>query len=111
MLVAVYGSLKKGRYNHGMLKDSKFIGDTEVIGTLYKVSSYPVLLDGDTEYAAEVYEVEDDVYEPIESMELGAGYEVRKMDTEYGEAVCFYGEPDVWDERVAKGYITKISEY
>ena len=73
--IAVYGSLKKGKYNHSFLSDMKMIGTTTVRGTLYKVSSYPALVDeGENEYEAEVYEVDDYIYYMINRMEIGAGY-------------------------------------
>lgn len=96
--IAVYGSLKKGKYNHSILSDSKFMGDTTVKGTLYRVSSYPALVnEGDTEYDAEVYQVNDDVYNSIRNMELGAGYkEVECLcyigDVVYVEAVVYYAD-------------------
>ena len=73
--IAVYGSLKAGRYNHGILKGSFYLGTTKVRGTLYLVSSYPALIEeGDNEYDAEVYEVPEDIYHSVRGMELGAGY-------------------------------------
>lgn len=73
--IAVYGSLKNGKYNHSILEGSKYLGSTKVTGTLYRVSSYPALIEeGNNEYDAEVYEVSDDVFYYIHSMELGAGY-------------------------------------
>ena len=89
MKIAVYGSLKKGKYNHPILDDQKFLGHTAVSGTLYLVSTYPALLDeGSTIYPAEMYEVDDEVYSMIRGMELGAGYiekEVVCTDIETGE--------------------------
>ena len=73
--IAVYGSLKAGKYNHPMISGCNKIADTTVVGTLYKVSSYPALIEsGDNHYEAEVYEVPDNVYERVRNMELGAGY-------------------------------------
>jgi gamma-glutamylcyclotransferase (GGCT)/AIG2-like uncharacterized protein YtfP len=73
--IAVYGSLKKGKHNHSLLETAKFIGDTTVRGTLYSMGSYPALIaEGDNEYPAEVYEVDDEFYNSIKRMELGAGY-------------------------------------
>jgi len=79
--IAVYGSLKAGKYNHGILEDALYLGTTTVKGTLYRVSSYPALIqEGENEYPAEIYEVDDRIYSYIHSMEIGAGYkEVEKM--------------------------------
>lgn len=79
--IAVYGSLKKGKHNHDLLKDQEFVGNTVVRGTLYRVSSYPALTDeGDNQYDAEIYNVSDEVYGYIRSMELGAGYKEVEVD-------------------------------
>lgn len=73
--IAVYGSLKQGKYNHEIMKNSEYLGATNVVGTLYRVSSYPAIIeDGDNSYEAEVYNVGDHVYEMVRAMELGAGY-------------------------------------
>jgi len=88
--IAVYGSLKRGRYNHPMLESSKFLGNTTLKGTLYRVSSYPALVDdGENEYEAELYEVDDDTYSAVRVMELGAGYVEKEVD---GAIVYVAGE-------------------
>lgn len=75
--ITVYGSLKAGKYNHYVIGDSKYIGKTKVKGTLYAVSSYPALLEeGDNEYDAEVYEVDDAVFNRVYNMEIGSGYKL-----------------------------------
>jgi gamma-glutamylcyclotransferase (GGCT)/AIG2-like uncharacterized protein YtfP len=89
--ITVYGSLKKGKYNNVLLKDSKFIGDTEVKGTLYSLGSYPALVnEGENAYPAEVYEVSDEVYERVSRMELGAGY-VEVADIKNNSTVYYAG--------------------
>jgi len=74
--IAVYGSLKKGKYNHPiLLEGSEFIGTAKLRGTLYLISAYPALVDDDGhEYEVEVYKVTDPIYNAIYSMEIGAGY-------------------------------------
>lgn len=80
-VIAVYGSLKKGKYNHTILESCKFLGETKVTGTLYSVGSYPALIEeGENEYVAEVYEVPDTIYQSIRGMELGAGYKEVVVD-------------------------------
>lgn len=112
--IAVYGSLKKGKYNHPLLEDSKFIGYVSVSGELYKVSSYPALVMGDgSTYQAELYEVDDRTYDIVYRMELGAGYIERKEkyrvgDSEYEASVFYAG--DVLKDHCIKN-CTKIEEY
>ena len=97
VLVGVYGSLKKGKYNHSALKDCELVGTTKVKGTLYAVSSYPALLDeGDNFYDLEVYKITDPIlYQRIQRMEIGAGYiekEVTSPDIDGVYIVYFAGD-------------------
>tara|TARA_R100001086_G_C11848217_1_gene261054 strand:+ start:38887 stop:39210 length:324 start_codon:yes stop_codon:yes gene_type:complete len=87
--VAVYGSLKRGKYNHRGMDGCKFLGETKLKGTLYRVSSYPALLEeGDNEYDAEIYEMTEEQYRPIHNMEIGAGYKVGRVD----DNIVFYAD-------------------
>ena len=59
-LVAVYGSLLSDLHNHHFMKNSKYIGEGTVRGTLYSLGSFPGLkLEGNTNISIEVYEVDD----------------------------------------------------
>lgn len=79
--IAVYGSLKKDRYNHPLLSGQVFLGETVVSGTLYSMGSYPALVEeGNTIYPAEMYQVDENVYGMIRGMELGAGYVEREVE-------------------------------
>lgn len=98
--IAVYGSLKKGRYNHTILEDQEFVGNTTVRGTLYRVSSYPALIeDGENEYEAEIYRVDERVYNYIRSMELGAGYK----EVEINGNIVYYADTYL-EERCKNNY-------
>lgn len=112
--IAVYGSLKKGKYNHDILRESKHLGNSTIKGTLYRVSSYPALLkEGEDVYDVELYEVEDNVYQSIKMMELGAGYIEEKVKFNINgddvEAIVYFA-----GERLTyhcKEYKEKISSY
>lgn len=111
MIIAVYGSLKKGMHNHHWLEDAPMLGDIKVRGTMYLVhNSYPVLMDGDDVHEAEVYDVTDDVYNKILRIEQNAGYAVREIETEFGTANVFYGT-DEFENDITNGVIKKISKY
>lgn len=111
MIIAVYGSLKKGRHNNWWLEDAPMLGETKVRGTMYLVhGSYPVLMDGNNEYEAEVYDVTDNVYAKILRIEQSAGYAVREIETEFGTAKVFYGT-DVFQDDIDNEIIKKINKY
>jgi gamma-glutamylaminecyclotransferase len=62
MKVFVYGSLKKGFYNHGLLSESTFIDNAMTLPkyTMYDLGGYPAIVEmGDTPIFGEVYEVND----------------------------------------------------
>lgn len=83
--VAVYGSLKLGRYNHGLIKECKFLGKSKVKGTMYSIGSYPALVedgeDGRDTHDVELYELDEITYARVRNMELGAGY--REVSKEF----------------------------
>ena len=77
MKLFVYGTLKKGEYNHSYLKHSKYIDEAMLSGyTLYNTGyGYPAAVEKEGGHiTGEVYEVSDQEYKYIRSMELGAGY-------------------------------------
>ena len=105
-LVAVYGSLKKGFYNHPWLEGSDFVGYGSIGGFMYLCGSYPRLFThkpkGDPldhpllAHTLELYSVPRGVYDSIESMEMGAGYYTEEINTKYGPAIVFLAEPDTY---------------
>lgn len=104
--IAVYGSLKKGRYNHPILQDSEHVKDIKITGTLYSLGSYPAIVeDGDNEYDAEVYEVSEDVYRRVRDMEIGAGYKEVDIDG----AIVYYA--DDWLAEQCKQSLKVIESY
>jgi len=80
--IAVYGSLKSGKYNHDLLRGSKYVGLANEKGNMYLVSSYPAFEPSEegSDYAFELYEVSDNVFEAVDNMELGAGYDSVEKD-------------------------------
>lgn len=80
--IGVYGSLKKGCYNHERfgLDKAKYIGATTIKGAMYLIArSYPALVYGgdpdyDLKHDLEIYEVTDHMFEVLDSMETAAGY-------------------------------------
>jgi gamma-glutamylcyclotransferase (GGCT)/AIG2-like uncharacterized protein YtfP len=72
-LVAVYGSLRKGLHNHGVLANSELLGmfDSDPIYDMYSVcGSYPgILKDGNTSIKMEVYLVNSEVSKNLDQLE------------------------------------------
>lgn len=113
--IAVYGSLKQYKYNHPMLGNATFLGRAVKKGIMYLISTYPAFVpknDGN-EYGFELYQVEDEVYEDIRAMELGAGYdeEVRQFELDNGKVVdaIFYPASNELAEYCEKN--TKVISY
>lgn len=88
MKIAVYGSLRRECYNFGILDDdnTKYLGDGVISSfALYSLGSYPAIIpDVSKSVVVEVYDVSKEVYSIITCMELGAGYEIQKVETKYG---------------------------
>lgn len=91
-LIATYGSLKRGFYNHGRCGEQHFIGETKIKGHMTLVhGAYPqlVLSEEGPEHDVEVFLVDDLTYQQIHYMELGAGYTEIYINTPYGEAAMW----------------------
>lgn len=79
--VAVYGSLKLGRYNHPLISDCKFLGESTIKGTMYSLGTYPALIEeGNDEHRVEIYELPDDIYLRVKRMEIGASYVEKEVE-------------------------------
>jgi gamma-glutamylcyclotransferase (GGCT)/AIG2-like uncharacterized protein YtfP len=87
-LVFVYGSLKRGFHNHGILEGSnaRFRGNhkTEANYTMYSLGSFPgVVQGGETSIRGEVYEV--DSLKSLDTLEGYPSFYTRiKIDTRWG---------------------------
>lgn len=81
--IFVYGTLKRGFYNHYLIENEKFLGEHCVYGyTLYEVPgfAYPFMVKSDGGFVkGEVWEVAMDVFEIIRRMEESAGYRVKSI--------------------------------
>ena len=100
--IAVYGSLKQGAYNHSRFDIGKPVGYGTVVGAMYLMASYPHLFregvkptDLERTHEVEIYEIEDDVYESIYYMELGAGYQCVDENIDGHDVKVFYSNDDL----------------
>ena len=111
-VVAVYGSLKMGKYNHPLIKDCKYLGKSKIETTMYLIGSYPAIVDkfgGHTQetHDVELYELDEVTYARVRNMEIGAGYKevtkkfAYKADYKYNDpdsyvdAIIYYADDDL----------------
>lgn len=94
MLLAVYGTLRKGDGNHRFLRGQKLLSTERVEGfEMFNLGgAYPYVARGGDNITVELYDITPDVLAPIESMERGAGYAMCKVKTTLGLADIFYME-------------------
>jgi gamma-glutamylcyclotransferase (GGCT)/AIG2-like uncharacterized protein YtfP len=88
--IFVYGSLKKGEYNHYLLecKEAKFLREGFLHGyTIYDIGhSYPAATRSEKQESfitGEIYEVSEDLFLSILRMEVGAAYTLDCVDGLY----------------------------
>ena len=98
MLVAVYGTLKQGRSNHGLMRDSVLLGKTRLNGfIMYSAGGFPVIYRnvGET-ISIEVYEVSPEVVkhnlDPLEGHPHW--YKREQVETEVGLAWLYIMQGD-----------------
>ncbi len=98
--IAVYGSLRKGMYNHALLhKDGAQYVKTEIFEIPFKMipySSYPALIpdDKNNKIEMEIYDVDDNVYRMIEYLEGYPTFYDKASVTDNEETIEFYILPD-----------------
>jgi len=121
-LIVVYGSLKKGFYNHDMLEGEAFLGEDFIYRAmqLAPCDKYPYLFEGYNgelrEHKIEIYRVSKNTYEYIKNMEIIAGYYEGIVRTNFGDAIIYYADPKLHDtqkpyvEQFHNGIIKLIKE-
>lgn len=94
-LLAVYGTLKSGHYNHSVIDDATFIGPATLPGwEMYSLGAFPAIVPSDdsneTVYT-EVWGVPN--LERTDTLEgFPNFYNRKKVDTPYGEVWVYYME-------------------
>ena len=114
--VGVYGTLKKGESNHGLLSDSKFIGGGFTLPkfSLISLGGFPGILPGDSSVSIEVYKVDEATFKRLDRLEGHPSFYTRKIETVILDALT--GTiVDVWIYQLAepkdyKHYDTFIHE-
>jgi gamma-glutamylcyclotransferase (GGCT)/AIG2-like uncharacterized protein YtfP len=106
MLIATYGSLKKDFHNHHRLGPNPiYKGKSTIEGIMYLCGNYPHLyLENDypnlgeklkRNHEIEIYDISPEIHGEINSMEYGAGYTMKLIDTEFGQASIWINELDL----------------
>ena len=94
MLVAVYGSLKRGLGNYALLRESEFKGGLKTAPefTMYDLGAFPgIMPNGNTSITCEVFEVDEPTFETLDRLEGYPNfYDRMKIDTEWGEAWIYF---------------------
>lgn len=112
MILFFYGTLKRGRSNHGFLKDCEFLGEayTSKDYTLI-VSGLPFLIEREGEGCkGELYEVPPEALKYIDRLEGHPDFYERKPIKAYNiddrqEVQCeAYVHPDVFGNTMVKDY-------
>jgi gamma-glutamylcyclotransferase (GGCT)/AIG2-like uncharacterized protein YtfP len=99
-LIAVYGSLRPSEYNYERFKevyeDIQDLGEETLEGfDLYSLGAYPGIKHGDGTLVVNILRCDDECYDRIENMEIGAGYKPEIVETLQGEATIFVYKPPV----------------
>jgi len=104
--IATFGSLKKGFYNHTRFSLDDPIDKSSIRGAMYLLYTYPHLFreevadkDQVRDHEVEIFEVSDELYAMLATMELNSGYQEyhTTLEGESGEShdvVIFYSQDD-----------------
>ncbi len=93
--VFVYGTLRKGQYNHYLLNKARFIKDTRVDGfQMYSRGFFPFLYEGEGSIIAELYEINQRIFFSLDLLEGYPHHYQRKIvsDVNGDEAWIYYFE-------------------
>lgn len=110
-LVAVYGSLRKGLYNHRLLEEADYLGEfkSEPIFNLYSLGGFPGLKEGgNTSVVMEVYAVTDREARNVDSLEgyepgqVATFYDKIPINTPFGEASVYTYVRNIPEDRLVK---------
>lgn len=111
LIVAVYGSLKRGFYNHHLLQHSAFLADGTVDGyAMYSLGSYPMVIRGRGAISVELFDIDQATLARLDRLEGFPHYygrEVVTVSTPHCpvEAWLYVGQPHQvkWQPRVSSG--------
>ncbi|KKC98270.1 hypothetical protein KY46_19145 [Photobacterium halotolerans] len=97
--VFVYGSLRRGQSNHGLMSRSRYLGDCQLAGyAMYDLGPYPAALKqsgSEGVLLGEVYDVDTVTFAELDILEgLGEEYCREQVETPFGLAwIYLYLQP------------------
>lgn len=93
MLIAVYGSLRPGQYNFSRIKhfgNVEHVRTTSISGyDMFSLGPFPGIKPGEGTIVVDILNVDERVFEAIESMETGAGYKKQIVDIDGDQAAIY----------------------
>lgn len=108
--IVVYGTLKKGKSNHSLLIDSKFLGETKIEGvSLYRKEAFPFAWKSDSFCFGELYEVDDNTLSKLDRLEGHPNWykrelmEVINLASNTKETAWIYLNPDALKYKIIEG--------
>ena len=110
MLIFVYGSLKKGFYNHRLISNFNKIGEGTVKGTMYDLGSFPALCLEPDKYLikGEIYDV--NTVEGLMALDRLEGYNPNNANSFY-DRVKVNCQMDDGTTREVSVYVQKPNSY
>lgn len=102
ILVAVYGSLKKGFHNdHYIASSDTFVGDGTVKGfDMFSLGGYPMIVPGNGQISVEVYEVSETTFNTLDRLEgFPHFYDRKRVDVRLNDGSAtktwiYFGRPE-----------------
>jgi gamma-glutamylcyclotransferase (GGCT)/AIG2-like uncharacterized protein YtfP len=97
MLVAVYGTLRKGQRNNLLLNTSIFLGEDIIKESfeMYDLGHYPGVIIGNNNITVEVYDINEQILKRLDYLEGYIEnnktnlYDRIKINTKFGEAYIY----------------------
>ncbi|WP_319536078.1 gamma-glutamylcyclotransferase [uncultured Vibrio sp.] len=106
-LVFVYGTLRKGEYNHHYLSSAQFLGlhESDAQYTLYDLGPYPGVSEGHRSVQGEVYMIDDDTLVALDKLEdVPVEYRRESISTPFGQAwIYLYQDTEHLTEEISCG--------
>ncbi len=106
-LVFVYGTLRQGESNHGLLAESERLGVTQTPPhyTLYDLGPYPAAIPGHQAIIGEVYRVNDTTLNALDELEeVPVEYRREQVETAFGRAwIYLYQDESVLHRLITSG--------